>query len=341
MTYTVNDLFLPSGYVDTSLYFDCQEPFVLSLGGRGIGKTYGCLMELLNRQEPFIYLRRTQIQIDNICIPALNPFNAVCSAAGVSITVEKIGKHAVGFYKEEEEKKLIGIGIALSTFAAIRGISAEEHRYILFDEIIPEKHERPIKEEGLAFANLLESINRNRELSGKEPIKTIMLSNTNTLNSEILKVLGVLPVLEKMERKKQQIKSINDDIAIFRYFDSPISARKKQTTLYRVLQNESFQSMSIDNAFDANNYEYVMYRPLVEYNAIASIAGLTLYKHKSKAEYYIITGEKAAIKYGSTDYEKRAFRLRYAYLLDALDKRRVFFSDATAKIKFETEVLKK
>lgn len=337
-----NDLFLKSGYVNTSLYFDCIEPFVLSLGGRGIGKTYGCLKEILTREIPFIYLRRTQIQIDNICIPALNPFNSVCRDIGMTITVEKIGKHAVGFYRQHEEnKELIGIGIALSTFAAIRGLSAEDYKLILFDEIIPEKHERPIKEEGLAFSNLLESINRNRELSGKEPIKTIMLSNTNTLNSEILKVLGVLPTIEKMERKKQQTRSINGDIAIYRYFESPISERKKDTALYRVLQNDAFQSMSIENAFDANNYEYVAFRPLTEYNALTSIAGITVFKHKSKAEYYIITGVKSSVIYGTTENEKAAFRRRYYYLFDALEHRRLFFSDAATKITFESEVMKK
>ncbi len=336
------NLFLESGYVNTSLYFDCPEPFVLSLGGRAIGKTYGCLQEILTRQLPFIYLRRTQIQIDNICIPALNPFNAVCRDLQITTSVEKLGKHPVGFYTgEDKEKRLIGIGIALSTFAAIRGLSAEDYAVILFDEIIPEKHERPIKEEGLAFANLLESINRNRELQNREPVKTIMLSNTNTLNSEILKVLNVLPVLEKMERKRQQYRSINGDIAIYRYFDSPISERKKQTTLYRVIQNDSFQSMSIDNAFDANNYEYVGFRPLAEYNALVSIAGLTIFKHKSRTEYYIMCGEKSPVVYGTTENEKAAFRKKYWYLIDALTHRRLFFADANSKIIFESEVLTK
>ena len=54
------------------------------------------------------------------------------------------------------------VGIALSTFASVRSLSAEGYEVLFFDEIIPERHEHPIKEEGLAFANVLESLNRNR-----------------------------------------------------------------------------------------------------------------------------------------------------------------------------------
>ncbi len=335
------ELYLKQGWINPELLFTGSGSFVIAIGGRGIGKTYGCLRYLYENHIPFIYMRRTQSQLDSVTIPALNPFNKPAQDMGVNVLCERIGKYTVGFYNgNEQEGKVIasgepfGIGIALSTFAAVRGLSAEQYEVILFDEIIPERHERPIKEEGLAFANVVESINRNREIDGKKPVKTILLSNSNTMNSQILQVLGVLDILEIMRRKERSYYN-SGDIEIFRYIDSPISEKKKGTALYRVIENSDFLRMSIDNEFSLNDYEYIGVRPLGEYSAVVSVGGLTVYRHKSKPEYYIIEGVKSSNIYQKTDRELLAFQKQYMNIFRALYKRRVVFSSPKVKIMWE------
>ena len=181
-----NELYTSKGWVNTSLLINSPAPIVIAIGGRGIGKTYGCLKDLYNTGEKFIYLRRTQTQIDNISIPALNPFNALISE-NINVSVKKNGKYIVDFYRNfinesgemETETEPFSMGVALSTFANIRGISSTA-KYVLFDEIIPERSERKnlIKEEGESFLNLIESLNRNKEIQGLEPMKFILLSNS-------------------------------------------------------------------------------------------------------------------------------------------------------------------
>lgn len=336
-------LYTLSGWIDADKIIDNPYPFVLAIGGRGIGKSYGVMSGLYERGIPYIYMRRTQSQLDAVTIPALNPYNQINADKGYNIIAEKMGKYTVGFYNgvTDEEGKThaagdpFSVGIALSTFASIRGMSAERFEVLLFDEIIPERHEKPIKEEELAFANALESLNRNRELSGRSPLKVIMLSNSNTLNSRIISALGCTDELERMTKRGIDYKVINNDIAIFRYMDSPISARKKNTALYRVIKNTDFQGMALSNDFSAADFEFVQQKPLNEYNMIVSIGNCTICKHKHTGEYYVIAGSKASVKYTMLPIERKAFQKQYYFIYGALLRKKVYFQSGTVKIEFE------
>lgn len=337
------NLYTLDGWIDAAQIVENPCPFVLAIGGRGIGKTYGVLLELYRRAIPFIYMRRTQSQLDAVTIPALNPFNQINTDQGYNVIAEKMGKYTVGFYNGDTDAEgktraagePFAIGIALSTFASIRGMSAERFEVLLFDEIIPERHEKAFKEEELAFANALESLNRNRELTGREPLKVIMLSNSNTLNSKIISALGCMDELERMTKRGIDYKVFRDDLAIYRYMDSPVSAKKKNTALYRMIQNKDFQGMALDNDFSAADFEFVQQKPLTEYNMIVSVGDCTICKHKSNGEYYVIAGKKAPIKYTLLPLERKAFQKQYYYVWGAVLRKKVYFQSGTVKIEFE------
>ena len=337
------DLYTNAGWINAELLIDSPEPFVLAVGGRGIGKSYGILKLLYERNIPFVYMRRTQAQLDAVSVPQLNPYNQIALDNNYPIVTAKISKHTTGFYNGEPDNDGVlkpagepfAIGIALSTFSNVRGLSAEQYEILFFDEIIPEKHERPIKEEGLAFANVIESLNRNRELQGKPPLKVILATNTNTLNSEIVKTLGCLNVLDRMSRSGQFYKSVDGLVAIYRYIDSPISERKRNSALYKVIDNSDFQTMSIDNDFGAGDYENVQNKPIAEYNAICSFENCTVMRHKSKSEYYVVDGIKSNERYQNLPLSKKAFNRKYFYIYGAIMDKRVFYQNATVKIIIE------
>lgn len=337
------ELYTDAGWIDANKIVNSSFPFVLAIGGRGIGKSYGVLKMLHEQKIPFIYMRRTQSQLDSVAIGALNPYNQINTDTGSSVLTQKIGKYSVGFYDGERNKdgtlspvgEPFALGVALSTFASIRGLSAEHFRVLLFDEIIPERHERPIKEEGTAFVNALESLNRNRELTGQEPLKVIMLSNSNTLNSRIISSIGCMDVLENMSRRGHYYKEIGQDIAIFRYTDSPISERKRNTALYRVTTQKDFIDMSLNNDFSQADFEGTCEKPLKEYKPLVSYGNITVMKHKSNNTYYIVSGIKAEEVYSSLPLARKAFQRKYSYLWNAAIKGRVSYQNATVKIEFE------
>ena len=338
----IKDMYTDEGWIDAEKVINCKEPFAVAIGGRGIGKTYGILKTLYEKHIPFIYMRRTQTQLDAVTIQPLNPYNQICRDTGVNIISQKISKHTVGFYNAGVNEKgaavaegdPFALGISLSTFSNIRSLSAENYEVLFFDEIIPERHERPIKEEGLAFANVLESIGRNRELQNKPPLKVILATNSNTINGKILEALGCIDIIDSMARKGQFFKSVNGLIAIFRYIDSPISERKKNSALYQIVKNDDFQGMAINNAFSQSDYENVKVKPLAEYNPLCSYGNSTVYKHKSKREYYCTTGVKAE-HYDKLPLSTKAFQRKFFYLYGAILDKRVYYQTASVKIEIE------
>ena len=52
-------LYNKNGYADMHSIINIPVPFILCIGGRGTGKTYGAFVELLDNYQPFIYLRLT------------------------------------------------------------------------------------------------------------------------------------------------------------------------------------------------------------------------------------------------------------------------------------------
>lgn len=337
------NLYHDSGYPRMNLVFEDKAPFCVCVGGRGIGKTFGALDYLIAHNIPFIYMRRTQAQIDACKIPELNPFKALNRVKGTDIVASAIGKSVAGFYHGENVDgkvvavgKPVAIGFPLSTFSNIRGIDASDYDVLLFDEVIPEPRERPIADESGAFLNAVETISRNRELDGRPPLKVVLLSNSNDLKCGVLDAIGAQRPLDKMAARGREYGTFHGGaLAIYRFRDSPISERKRHTALYQVANNKDFRGMALDNSFNAETYRNVVNRPLVEYVQLASCGGVTVCRHKGNGSYYVIEGESAPLRYNSAAQGVKAFKAELVGMLPDILALRVEYSSAVAKAKFE------
>jgi len=337
------NLYTKDGWINYDIIKADKTPFILMLGGRGIGKTYAVLKDIVETDKRFLYMRRKKDTIDKLKLPMLNPFNELNNDTGKPIIIDSFGNGLAGFYHAELIDEVlkpvgeqVGIAVSLASFATLRGISGALFDLVVYDEAIPEKAERPFKGEEEAFLNAVESLNRNRELTGKSPLKFLILSNSNDLNAPILRALNCVGDLDKMIRTGKNHVVIHDGaLSIYRYLDSPISAKKKQTALYKIANNEEFEAMALSNKFSPSNYENVEPRPLAEFNPLVSIGGITVYEHKSRPEYYVIPGHKAREVYTTYKQSLVSFRRNYFYLKTAYFSRIVYFSTAPAKIEFE------
>ena len=242
----------------------------------------------------------------------------------------------IGIASEKPAGEVVGIAVALSTVSNIRGMSTEDFDVVVFDEFIPERHERPIRAEDTAFLNCLETFNRNREVQNKPPLKVILLSNSNDLDSPILDAIGALRPLDEMIRKRQSYRQIhNGAVSIYRYIDSPISDRKRNTVLYRISNNDDFSSMALSNEFSKANYENVERRDLKQYRPLVSIGGMTVYEHKSERQYYVVDGVKCEVSYTLYPNSIKAFMRKYWYIKEAMLLEKIKYTSAPVKIAFE------
>lgn len=266
------------------------------IGGRGIGKTYSSLRYILESKKKFIYLRNTDIQISECSSDFGNPFKRINKDLGYDIQVVKKKQHSNII--DNATGDIIGYGCALSTFSNLRGVDLSDVEIVLFDEFIELK---PLLfDQFKAFIHFYETVNRNRELFGEPALMVLLLSNSQTLNNQILMGYGLIEQIETMTRKGQQ-KYKRDDIFLL-LPESDISELKANTAHYKALKGTAAYNEIIENKFSNDSMYGVKKRPLVEYKPVCKIDDLYIYLHKSNRKFYVCYTQALNIKeYSSKD----------------------------------------
>lgn len=318
-------LYSSSGWLDVPGILPGASTFNIIVGGRGTGKTYGFLQEFrLDHPRPFILMRRTQVETDLISNQKFSPFNALDSRRGCQTVIKKISKYHGGIYAGEAQSDgtvlpagpPLGYTAALSTLHNVRGFSAEEILDLILDEFIPEKGSKPIPDEFTVFRNAYETINRNRELEGQPPLRAWLLANSNTLGNPYFIGLGIVEQVDKMIRKGIQVWEDRDrSLRVINLANSPISAAKAQTALYKLTGPDEFAGMSLGNQFSREARSQTGSLPLQELIPLVRIGELEIYRHKSRRQLYGSLHRSGAPEEFSTDDAGQArFRSRYGWL---------------------------
>ena len=312
-----NKIYLPSGYLNIRgiLSYKCTFNFIV--GGRATGKTYGALSTVLDDNIKFMLMRRTQAQADLINKPDFSPFKPVCDDKHIEITTAPVSKYNAKFIKDET---VIGYTCALSTIANMRGFDASDVKLLIYDEFIPERHERPIKSEGSAFLNAYETMNRNRELKGKRPLTVLCLANAFDIANPIFLELGLVGIAEKMKQNGHELYIDREKSILILMPDSKkILKEKNETALYKLTEGSEFSKMALNNEFIYNPTDNIKSMPLREFRPMVTVGEITIYKHKSKRLYYVsehrtgdppkFTTDEISLKRYLKNYGMRFYRL--------------------------------
>lgn len=332
---------------------------IIGVGGRGTGKTYGMLKMTLDHdwteiipgsQKKFIYLRRKQKHVAMANRSMLCPYKKVNSDTNSSVYCFKIPETdlAAIYHCEHDDERPdkiypvgdnIGIMAALSTFYDTRSIDFSDVGIIFYDEFIPEKREQRMANEGYTFNNVLETVNRNREIEGAPPIMAVCLANSEKLENALFMFYGLVKIAMKMREKGEEILYLKDKgICLIDMVNSPISQVKSEGFLYnKVNKGNRFAEMSISNKYDIDTavktqekINYKSYRPVV------SIGELCIYEQKSGDKKYYVSYHKS----GNPDHfeitflDCERFRKYYRWLYFLTVAGEVVFEDYSAYVLF-------
>lgn len=277
------------GWLNFDYLIKMHQPFIFAVGARGIGKTYSAIKYCIENELKFVFVRRTNVQLNFISAPVSHVLRPYLMDIDRWEDCETEPIQDVGYqYKLGDE--LVGVATSLSAVANIRGFDGSSFKVIIFDEFIPKKGERVLVDEGAAIADLYETVNRNRELKGEEPVKLICLSNSNAGNNPLFTYFGLINIYANLQKKKKEV-YINDKrgCCIVRYDASPVSAAKRETALYRFAKNTAYYDMAIDNvAEDITEFHQAKVN-IQEYDPVVKIGSIVIYKHKAKRLFYVCT----------------------------------------------------
>lgn len=301
------------------------------IGGRGIGKTYSTLNFLLETGDKFIYMRNTDTQIKESASAFGNPFKKLNTDLDIDIRIDSEAKHyIINKYDNGKAVECIGYACALSTFENLRGIDLSDVKYVIFDEFIERR--TLTFDQFRTFASFIETVNRNREILGEEPVKMILLSNAQKLGNPILAGFNVIPIIERMISRDEE-----EYITKFLFVDLPkseISDKKRETSLYQLINGSQYAAEALDNKFSYDSFYGVGKQNVVEYKAQCIIDGLTVYKHKSQPKYYVCTVHADVTEFNSKDHMLLFMRTYGQYYREIWAQGKFYFSDFTTKLKF-------
>ena len=273
------------GWVNWDYIMQQEESIISVVGARGTGKTYGLFRWMIENRKPFIYLRRLKSQLEECRKDSGNPFKKLNTDMNINIRPFP-NAGSVIFRYDDKAGAAAAVGVALSVVANIRGVDYSDFDYIVFDEFISSDGERPIKNEFNAFLNFYETVNRNRELEGKPAVKAVLLGNANKIANPYFSGWHCMKRVLKMISGNQMVWRSDDKTRmIILLLNSPISAQKAGTVLYKNANNDFIQ-MALDNAFRTDETS-IKSEPLKEFIHIVSVGEIGIYKHKAERRYYV------------------------------------------------------
>lgn len=330
------NLYTEAGWLDVEKINAMKYPFIFVYGGRGIGKTFGEGQIITGTgRGKTLFLRRTKTEYDIITSHEMNTFADYNVETGHNIAFVK----QRGFSVITEGGENVGLCAALSTFSNLRGGGFEQFGidYLLYDEFIPERHKAKIRNESDVLMNIYETINRNRELKGHDPLKLRCYANSNDIRNPIFIGMGLVSMAEKMAKKSTEIQVDTErGVALIDCKYSPISKRKAETALYKLSAGSEFFKMAISNEFSSGLLESVQ-RRLIEYRPVVTVGEIGIYQHKSSGKLYVCSAVKSsAPKFAATDTQLEMFRIRYAYLYDRFYENQIEFESNLSQILFMT-----
>ena len=330
----ISGLYLPDGYLDMGAVLADPHPFIIVVGARGTGKTFGALKSAVERRQRFIYFRRTGKIIDLITDPAIHVFKPINSALLWDIRPERA--NGLARFIDRETGELVGYAAGLSTFANVRGFDGSDVELLIYDEFIPEPTERILFNAWTALLNAIETVGRNRELMGRPPLKVLLLSNSDLIYSDIIAGLGIGDQLYEMQETGTEQLEVSDELLLIRPCSEVFAAAKARTALYRLTAGSDYAAIALDNKFPIEDRSRIRTEPLKEYNPVAAVSGICLYKHKSSGRWYVtdrISG--TPIVYDSTKADLKRFYREQGAVWRAHQRRRVYFSGIDVQTRFK------
>lgn len=275
-----------------------QEPFQFYIGGRGIGKTYSTLYGFKSRHDKgienkLLYLRLTDNEYKMSASIVGNPFKKINADHGFNIEPRKIAGSVGNIRGLFDGEEMIGYMAALSSFSGVRGVDFSDVSVIYVDEFNPSEiviKTPSIKSAGKNLIGAYETVARNRELFGENPVRCILTANSTTVDNSILLYFKILNVIQALLVSGQHRYTDRQRGIYIEVIESgQVSDLKRDTALYKAIgRDSSYAKMALNNQFGDRSFSYIRkVKSLNEYMPLFNYCGICVYRHKNRALYHV------------------------------------------------------
>ena len=259
-----------------SNYYDLRDDIkkypaaglIIVFGGRSTGKTYSALRYCIEENKKFAFLKRTIKDVDGLIGGRTIKNGASASYKNATVDLVDADKSCFAplnrdfnwrylpwgtsgqegeadvYHTDDKNQpvgKSIGRILALNKAAKYKGFDISDTDIIIFDEFVKPSFEKRTTGEDEMIVNLYKTIERDRELRGKETLKLIALANAESIVSPLIAAFDLYNELAKMQREKMEYMYLKDRGILLHMVKTPdaIVEADKRSFLYRALPDGS------------------------------------------------------------------------------------------------------
>ena len=262
---------------------------------RGSGKTYSFLRYMLGIQKRFIYMKRTNDDIDLLCQRGFkgdmsydpSPFKPINRDFGINVRPYKIREGLAGFYEfnaeGEPEGELLGYALSINAIAKYKGFDFSEVDYICFDEFIPMKGQIIKHDEGTMLLNFYMTVCRDRMKRGRGDLKLVMFANAENISVPVINDLEVMDNIAYMNNAGVDSDYIKERGIFLRHINAEeIDNDFEEMGIFKAMNNTAWGEIAFQGNFANNDFSNVSRCNLKNYKPLIKIT----YKRKDIFIYY-------------------------------------------------------
>ena len=268
---------------------------------RGPGKTYSTLLYAYQQHIKFIYMKRTDRDVDNITKDRgeafdFSPYKPINRDHHTNIKAVSIDNGFGGFYEYSEDDESIGRPLSyLLSFNKVRsykGYDFSDCDWICFDEFIPMKGERLNRAEGELLLDLYMTVSRDRQARGKDPLKLILFANAEEISTPITNELEIVDDMVNLNASGQTHLYLPDREILLHHITNeeiPIIDAEKNG-IYKGMYNTAWYRKAFEGDFSNNDFTNISKRTLKRSSGYIHI-------HYKNNDYFIYLNKETGFYY--------------------------------------------
>ena len=296
---------------------------------RGPGKTYSALWMCYYNDIRFIYMKRTDKDVnlilknDNMDFDA-SPYKDLKRDKHLNVVGVKIDDGIGAFYEadnEGEPYKLLCYVLSFNKVQAYKGFGFSDCEFIIFDEVIPQKGERVKRSEGENLLDLYMTVSRDRQKRGRSPLKILMFANAEEISTPVTKELEIVDDIADMNASGQTHMFTDRKMLLHHITNEEVPITESETEgIYEGMKGTAWFDKAFGGYFSGNDFSNVSKRsirrstPLIE--VIYRKHSYYIYYNEEKEKYYMCSTPAKCQNIYNLDRENDQKRFYYDFAID-------------------------
>ena len=267
---------------------------------RGPGKTYSSLWYAYDQNIKFIYMKRTDRDVDLITSGSdrgidFSPYKPINRDKGINVHPVKISDGFGAFYNFNDEGEPHGLPVAyILSFNKIRQYKGFEFDcdWIIFDEFIPMKGERLNRAEGELLLDLYMTVSRDRQARDKGALKLILFANAEEISTPVTNEIEIVDYMADLNASGKTHLYIEDRQILLHHITNdevPILEQEK-SGIYKGMYGTDWYNKSFEGLFSNNDFSNVTKRTIKRSSGY-------IHLHYKQNDYYIYLNKETGFYY--------------------------------------------